>query len=325
MDKGKSEDYINYISFSNDGKKILFDRQKGVGPYMINVYDLVRGELRAYESPTGEKWSMARYSFDGKHIVFSVTPIERGSYNIDDMQLAVMSPEGKNIKRITNTNGPKIFPSFSHAGDKVIFAKAGTIRKSGHTPATDFDVYEVDINTGKETRLTRFNFFELYPPFYFSNDKAFIYSAGYPKMGTRLETEKMRKELSSRYKENTIYVMQGGEKDLKPYFEFNTYSSRPLLSADGKHIFFESYGDPLTKGGWTQYYHYSPEGRHRCITNKKGFSMLLSGAVSADGELLAVVYDYNSEHKIVVYQVKDGTSKEISLPDQPSHIINRNK
>jgi hypothetical protein len=46
------------------------------------------------------------------------------------------------------------------------------------------------------------------------------------------------------------------------------------------------------------------------------------------GKLLAVVYNSAQAReirKIVVYNVQDGTSKEIILPDQPSRIINRNE
>jgi len=73
MDKGK-QDIIREISFSPDGKKIIFDRRNAGSASMIHVYDLSTGELSAYQSPEGEKWGDARYSFDGKHIVFIVMP-----------------------------------------------------------------------------------------------------------------------------------------------------------------------------------------------------------------------------------------------------------
>lgn len=46
---------IRNISFSPDGKRIIFDRvQKN--KVMINMYDLETGELSAYEVPQGEQW-----------------------------------------------------------------------------------------------------------------------------------------------------------------------------------------------------------------------------------------------------------------------------
>jgi hypothetical protein len=47
-----------------------------------------------------------------------------------------------------------------------------------------------------------------------------------------------------------------------------------------------------------------------------------SQAVSPQGELVAIVYGEMTKNKIVICQVKDGKSREITLPDQPSRIIN---
>ena len=58
MDKGK-QDFISEISFSPDGKKILFSRRNGGRPYMLHVYDLTTAELSAYQSPKEETWMQA--------------------------------------------------------------------------------------------------------------------------------------------------------------------------------------------------------------------------------------------------------------------------
>ena len=49
--------YIRNVSFSPDGKKILFNRRNVDRTSMIHVYDLETGELIAYQSPVGEEWS----------------------------------------------------------------------------------------------------------------------------------------------------------------------------------------------------------------------------------------------------------------------------
>jgi hypothetical protein len=96
-----------------------------------------------------------------------------------------------------------------------------------------------------------------------------------------------------------------------------------MLTEDGT-IFFQIWGQ---KSGWTklwkQYFQYSADGKHRCITNLKAINSV-SGAISYDGEMLAVIYGYDDSriNNIVIYRVKDGTSREITLPDQPSRIIN---
>ena len=342
MDKRK-QDLIRKISFSPDGKKILFDRRNVGGLYRIHVYDLDTGELAAYQSPTGEEWGHARYSLNGKNIVFTIMPEIGDKDDPANTQIAVMDVDGKNVRKITNTAGLKIYPSFSHSGRKILFARADVIRKSGRTPAADYDVYEVDAKAGRETRLTYFKFFQITEPYYFPDDKTFVFwgesPRAYPAIsdsdGNTAIMNKVRKELESKYKKNSIYVMQGNEKELKPYLvmpeyqkKFKDYvaisesSSRPSLSADGSVLIFMSIGyKPDGSAYGEQLYQYSADGNHRQITHLL-LGSIWSQAVSPNGELVAVVRGGMTENKIVICQVKDGKSREITLPNQPSRIIN---
>jgi len=345
MDKGKP-DVIREISFSPDGKKVLFDRGNGGRPLMIHVYDMETGELIAYQSPLEEQWGFARYSFDGKHIVFIAIPLIGNKEDIANAQIAVMDPDGKNVRKITKTTGLKLYPSFSHSGRKIIFARADVIRESGHTPAADYDVYEVDVATGRETRLTQFRFFSMSRPYYFPDDKTFVFWGEHPFAYPAVPNSdrnsaimnKVRKELEAKYQMNSIYVMQVNEKELKPYLVMPDYQKKfkmyvagsetsrlPSLSADGSVLVFVSIGykPDGSAEGW-QFYQYSADGNHRRITHLPATS-LWNQAVSPNGERLAVIYGGETVNNIVLYQVKDGTSKEITLPDQPSRIINRNE
>jgi hypothetical protein len=123
---------------------------------------------------------------------------------------------------------------------------------------------------------------------------------------------------------SNIYIMKKGQKELpEPFIRSKDDLSEPMLTEDGT-IFFQIWGQ---KSGWTklwkQYFQYSADGKHRCITNLKAINSV-SGAISYDGEMLAVIYGYDDSriNNIVIYRVKDGTSREITLPDQPSRIIN---
>ena len=154
----EKKDFIRSISFSPDGKKLLFSRIKTGELHRIQVYTMETGDLAVYQPPEGERWIQARYSFDGKRIVFIAMPLIECKEDLDNAQVAIMDVDGKNVRKITNTPGLKIYPSFSHTGKKIIFARPAVIRKSGRTPAGDYDVYEVDVVTGRETRLTYFKF-----------------------------------------------------------------------------------------------------------------------------------------------------------------------
>lgn len=101
---------IDNISFSHDGKKVVFDRCQG-RDCQIQVYNLETGELAAYQSPKNERWTMGKYSYDGKRITFSVIPMKiTGGLVLGKMQIAVMDTDGKNYKKITTGYGAKFFP-----------------------------------------------------------------------------------------------------------------------------------------------------------------------------------------------------------------------
>ena len=124
-------------------------------------------------------------------------------------------------------------------------------------------------------------------------------------------------------KNNNIYVMNDKQQELKPYVILGKYASEPLLSTDGKRLFFQADGIPETGGGWTQYYLYAADGRHQRLTDLNA-TTVWSGAVSADGEQLALTYDIAPQlkiRKIMLYNLKDGSHREIKLPDSPSRII----
>jgi Tol biopolymer transport system component len=342
MDKGK-QDVIREISFSPDGKKLIFDRRNAGRPGMIHVYDLATGELSAYQTLKGERWFHPRYSFDGKHIVFIKMPLIDGKDNPENTQIAIMDSDGKNAREITNTKGFKVYPSFSHSGKKIIFARPDVLREKGsRTPAADYDVYEVDVETGQEARLTHFRFYEMSRPYYFPDDKTFVFwgdpPLSYPNVPDS-DTALMKKicrELRAKYQYNSIYVMQANANELKPYLvmpdyqkKFKDYvadseSSRlPSLSADGSVLVFMSIGyrsDGSAEG--YQLYQYSADGNHRRITHLP-LTSIISQSVSSSGEQLAVVYGEQTKNKIIIYQVKDGKSREITLPTQPSRIINQ--
>jgi Tol biopolymer transport system component len=341
-DKEKS-DVIRDISFSPDGKKLLFNRRSVGEEYRTHVYNLETGELAAYQSPKEERWLQARYSFDGKRIVFIAMPLIGNKEDLENAQVAIMDVDGKNVRKITNTPGLKIYPSFSHSGKKIIFARPDVIRKKGRTPAADYDLHEVDVETGKETRLTYFKFFSISNPYYFPDDKTFVFWGEYPRAypaipgsDKSLEVmENVREELKSKYKNNSIYVMQANAKELKPYLVMpeyqkkfkayigdSEYSRLPSLSANGSVLIFQAQGyKPDGSADWDQLYQYSADGNHRLITNLYKTS-IISQAVSSNGELVAIVYGAMTKNKIVVCHVKDGKSREITLPDQPSRIIN---
>jgi tricorn protease-like protein len=116
--------------------------------------------------------------------------------------------------------------------------------------------------------------------------------------------------------------MDGSETKLKPYIVvFPGWPIRPILSADGKVLIFQATAyKPDGSGDFAQLFQYSPDGKHRRITYLPP-TEISDAAVTNDGEMLAIVCgEFNNN--ILICQVKDGTSRAIKLPNQPSRFIN---
>jgi hypothetical protein len=299
------KDEISNLSFSYDGKKVLFDRCRDDG-CQIQVYDLETGELAAYQSPANERWTMARESYDGKKIVFPVIPIAGDDLNIKQMQIGIMDVDGKNYKKLTSDPFPKIYPTFSHSGKKVLYVKAGRIRKQGRTPASEYDAWEMDIATGKETRLTYFKYFHMAGVSYFPGDEKILYEAEGPFAFPGLDLpddinkalEMIGKEAAKRkiYLVGLLTIKRGDLFPQSPYnhFEKGNPPIRPLLSKDGTKLFFEA----AAKSG--KYYLYSPDGNHKHVG---GGGSIDSVAISPDEKYLGT----QSRDRILISRMADGS------------------
>ena len=342
----KEEDTISNLSFSHDGKKVVFDRCQNEG-CQIQIYDLETGELAAYQSPQNERWTMGKYSYDGKRIAFSVFPIKSNNdLDLGNMQIAVMDAGGKNYKKVTTGAGAKLYPTFSHDGKKILYACAARIRESGKTPAADYDAWEVNLETGEQTRLTFFEYFYMGSLTYFPDDERFIYYGELPSVfeGVRSypnETAFKQKMIELAKKGMDIHgvvVMKGKEMIPEIYsFGDKVIPEKPLLSKDGSMLIFEK---AVSAG---KFYLYSPDGNHRLVVHA---GPSVSAAVSLDGGLFAIIAA--SSATIHTFTLQDGKRKNIfylsnapkiienweeayqrsenlykMIPDRPSLIMNR--
>jgi hypothetical protein len=342
------KDEINNLSFSHDGKKVIFDRCRN-RDCQIQVYDLETGELAAYKSPSNEQWTMGKYSDDGKKIVFSIFPADKKYIDLTQMQIGVIDVDGQNFKKLTSSPFPKIYPTFSHSGKKVLYVKAGRIRKQGRTPAGDYDAWEVDVATGKETRLTYFEYMSMNSLFYFPDDERFLYQADDPFAFPGLEfpkdnegrfkdietAMKMIDQESEKRKVPLFGILTMKKGDLFPQRTYSLFKEghppiSPLLSKDGTKLFFEAAGEAGAL------YLYSSDGNHKFIV--RGGSVD-SWALSPDGGYLGINYrscifitrisdgmDYRSIFLRRFKNWEEGVRKNSGLrlmPDQALRIINR--
>ena len=339
----EEKDTISNLSFSHDGKKVVFDRCRNEG-CQIQVYDLETGELTAYQSPKNERWTMGKYSHDGKRITFSAIPIKfTGSLDLGEMQIAVMDADGKTLKKVTTGQGAKLYPTFSHSGKKILYACAARIRESGRTPAADYDAWEVDLATGKQTQLTFFEYFYMGSLTYFPDDERFIYYGEGPSVFEGVRSypngEAFKKKMVELVRKGIhidgFVVMKGKDLIPMPYaFPEKTIPEMPLLSKDGTRLIYQK----ALSGG--KFYLYSPDGNHKLVGEGGSVS---SAAISPDGNLLAMI---SVSLTINIYTIGDSskwqclylpcTSRKIEnwkirpefkhlykmIPEKPLHIIN---
>lgn len=354
------EDTISNLSFSHDGKSVVFDRCRE-GNCQIQVYNLETGELAAYQSPKGERWTMGKYSYDGKKITFSVIPfkspnglklvdtissvIKGEMIDLNNMQIAVMDADGKNFRKVTAGPGAKLYPAFSHDGKKILYACAAYIRKKGKTPAAQYDAWEVNLGTGEQTQLTFFKYFYMSNLTYFPDDERFIYYGELPeafpgeRYGYQGSFENMMFQMAREGKGiHGLVVMKGKELIPNPYhFPEKTHPKKPLLSKDGSVLIYEK---DLSAG---KFYLYSEDANHRLVVD---CGPSVSAAISPGCELFAMIS--SGGKTIDTFTLQDGKRKHIlylsyapktienfeiymrkrqdihrMIPDKPSCILNR--
>jgi len=237
---------------------------------------------------------MAKQSYDGKKVVFSVMPIIDGHLDLSEMQIAVIDADGKNYKKVTTGPGAKLYPAFSHSGKKVLYARAAFIRKSGRTPASQYDAWEVDLATGAQSQLTFFQYYYMSSLSYFPDDERFIYygemPTAFPSLDMTKANPKDNQEMikQEQRKKNIgvggVIAMKKGDTLPRENYNFGTkfFAKRPLLSKDGSKLIVEK----DISGG--KFFLYSPDGNHRLIGTRGSVD---SVAVSPDGEYLGICRD----------------------------------
>ena len=306
-----TKDSISNLSFNHDGRKVVFDRCRS-GGCQIQVYDLETGELAAYQSPKGERWTMGKYAYDGKRITFSVIPINsKGILDLGDMQIAVMDADGKNYKKVTTGQGAKLYPTFSHSGKKILYARAAYIRKEGRTPAGQYDAWEVNLETGEQTQLTFFQYYYMSNLTYYPDDERFIYYGENPSVfeGAYANQSAFRDKLGEIGRQGKgihyVVVMKGKEMIPNPYkFPPKTIPECPLLSKDGSMLIYEKH---MSAG---KFFLYSEDENHRLVGEGGSVN---AAAISPDGEMLGII---SADYIMKIFKVRDGSLNQcIALPE----------
>lgn len=291
----------------------------------IATFNLKNGKFKQFNNIQIRHAILPEFSPDGKKIAFLGAHDEYG-YN---RNIYMMNADGSKICQITNfdftgqkdgnleiANYVRGF-SFSPDGKRVIYAKARFKRERAYPLRgimfTAWDVYELDVSTGHERRLTRYDFYEMYWPYYIPDGKRFIFSAEGP-VNTKGRGPKDFREYGEMYQRNFIFIMDGITNELKPAFTYGSNSAKPCVMPDGAIIFLsETSAKDTTKS--TQDIFIYKNGQVKRLTQLNSWIGL--ARVSSDGKriIFSKRSDKNTYDHSKWLMKSDGTElQEIKIP-----------
>ncbi|OGQ97828.1 MAG: hypothetical protein A2521_08685 [Deltaproteobacteria bacterium RIFOXYD12_FULL_57_12] len=302
--------------FSPDNRLLSYDVCRGKNCY-AGLLDLHASDITKIVPPDPDEWwSSGYFSPSGKYLAFAV---KRRSENSRWSQLGLYDIETASLKKLTQTQSLKEFPSFSPDEKRMIYAQANSERENGKIRFSCWDMYELDIDSGQERRLTDYQFFLIGRPFYLPDGKQFIFSGEGPSHFLDKVGIEASEAYEKKYQDNTIFILDAKNAELRPVFSNGQLSHSPMISKDGKRMAYVARSDDLNRlaGESTLGYTYDlfmlEDGSHRRLTNLKG--PLRSGAMSPDGSLIAYVSESerNGEVQLWILDVSQNQLRKIDI------------
>jgi Tol biopolymer transport system component len=313
---------------------LIFDRcnpAKYPESCRIHVYNLETGTLGYYLPPSGQTWQQAYYSDAGDKLVFVTNPVIDRSKTLFSQrneiflntQIAVMNTNGSDMRILTNSQSYKGMPAFSHSGKKIIFTQAEKLRDSGPTVAAFWDLWELDLETGKlELFAGRNGFYQMGLSVYFPDDQRVLLYGDSPMWKNGVLQEQ---EHSHRYTYNTIYMVTRGQTVLGSllYPDFS-HASDGSLDAQG-NVFF--YGEETeTREEGIRLRRITIDGKRTSWADPPSDeqSNVIGNNVSRDGQRFIMALHNGprtgKDSKLMLLNIMDGSWREIMLPSEAKQI-----
>ncbi len=257
----------------------------------LAVYEIATGKMTRFNPSNGLLDGTPSYSHDGKVLTFAAG-------RDDDHNIFFMNMDGSGVRQLTHDyndgkakDGPDIVvklnagPSFSFDGKHIIYKKSG-IKRALYRPGRQilhWDVYEVDIETGKERKLTNYRFFHIAgEPAYMPDGKRFIFSGEGAKNYTGIGPKDFE-EYRKLYKQNEIFIMDGVKNVLEPAFIYRDWSNEPSVANDGTILFMARLCQQKDKKSHCTYDLFCRKRNEiKAVTNKR-FPQIAEPRISFDG------------------------------------------
>jgi len=258
----------------------------------LAVYEVATGRMVRFHPSSDKSNGAPSYSSDSKKITFT-----SGDFG-DNYNIHLMNIDGSGLRQLTHDyndgktkDGPDVVvklnavPSFSTDGKRIVYIKSGIKRvlyRSGRQ-ILHWDVYEADVDTGKERRLTNYRFFHIAGrPAYMPDGKRFIFSGEGAKNHTDIGPKDFEAYMKL-YKQNNIFIMDGTKNALEPAFTYGDWTQEPSVAKDGTILFMARTCTQKDKKSVCTYDLFSRRGNEiKAVTNKR-FSRMAQPRISFDG------------------------------------------
>lgn len=148
--------YDAEVSVSPDGQWVLFGRQIDGRMELWRMRPDGTGEFQITHTPDWQEGG-AFYMPDSKHIIFRAWKVEDQGQRSTPMTIFTIKHDGTELRQITHEPGTNWSPHPSPDGKYFIFVKV--------LPPGNFELFLMNIETGKQTRLTYNDAFDGFPAF----------------------------------------------------------------------------------------------------------------------------------------------------------------
>jgi len=344
-------------SISYDGNQILFNGcgHKDYPRCTIYRFERSTGKLYRYiHKNDSEIIRDGRYALNSLRFAFMTVPLDAKREQLySDIQIAIVNQDGVGFQKVTRGEGVKVAPMLSPDEKTVVFFKGQERERGKRTAAIDFDLYKVDLLTGKETQLTRLKFYGVSDPYFTPDGKNVVFAGDSPMRLPHTENidvvKKFRDDYWQRYRQHIIlqYPLDGSGIDREPVpvvtfaDDFNIAAGKenekypkrvgldypgsmmPMITQDGS-IWFQGY---IGARGWIHYYRRFTNGTMTELSYEQlGMSstrILMQWAITPDGLWLVTLNEERStgnSRSIRILDTKTNKHYELTLPASVENI-----
>ncbi len=322
---------VDGISLSSGGDQLTFTGcgHKDYTGCTIYRYDRKENVLYRYvhEDKSIQVMGAQYWSDSNRFLLVTVPKSQDGSQVLNQMQVAIMNPDGTGLKQLTEGRGVKAAYMLSHDGKTLVYS-SGRTRTEGKTPAAHFDYHARDVSTGKEVQITDHSFYQLSTPYFTSDGKSIVFDnrgpMRIPGSTDSNSAAKYREEYERKYRWNTIiqYPVDGSgiNRLPEPWFVHGIGSSKPIITKDGS-LWFEG------RTGGIGYYRRYPDGKITELTDEElvvgKTRCLFEMSIDSTVRWMAILYEDLGNDKarsLGIFDIMNRQCTSISVPATATNI-----